>query len=47
MIFMLFDVAIAALFFAGSLVLLRLGQHLGLRHSQAERQRGHRRVSDS
>jgi hypothetical protein len=32
MIFMLFAVAIAVLFFAGSLILLRLGQHLGLRH---------------
>ena len=32
MIFMLFAVAIAVLFFAGSLVLLRLGQHLGLQH---------------
>jgi hypothetical protein len=32
MIFMLFAVAISALFFVGSLILLRLGQHLGLRH---------------
>jgi hypothetical protein len=32
MIFMLFAVAIAAIFFAGSLILLRFGQHLGLRH---------------
>ena len=32
MIFMLFAVAIAALFFVGSLIALRLGQHLGLRH---------------
>src|ERR1700747_1478127 len=32
MIFMLFAVAIAALFFVGSLMALRLGQHLGLRH---------------
>src|SRR5437879_6889171 len=32
MIFMLFALAIADLFFAGSLILLRLGQHLGLRH---------------
>src|ERR1700751_4794928 len=32
MIFMLFAVAIAAVFFVGSLVLLRLGQHLGLRY---------------
>jgi len=32
MIFMLFAVAIAVLFFAGSLILLRLGQHPGLRH---------------
>src|ERR1700751_4160465 len=32
MIFMLFAVAIAALFFVGSLVALRLGQHFGLRH---------------
>ncbi|WGD56071.1 hypothetical protein QA641_20540 [Bradyrhizobium sp. CB1650] len=32
MIFMLFALAIAALFFVGSLILLRLGQHLGLRH---------------
>jgi hypothetical protein len=32
MIFMLFAVAIAVLFFAGSLILLRFGQHLGLRH---------------
>ena len=29
MIFMLSAVAIAVLFFAGSLILLRLGQHLG------------------
>ncbi len=32
MIFMLFAVAIAALFFVGSLILLNLGQHLGLRY---------------
>jgi predicted lipid-binding transport protein (Tim44 family) len=32
MTFMLFAVAIAALFFVGSLIALRLGQHLGLRH---------------
>jgi len=32
MIFMLFAVAIAVLFFVGSLILLRLGQHLGLQH---------------
>src|SRR5262245_54565030 len=32
MIFLLFAVAIAALFFVGSLVSLGLGQHLGLRH---------------
>ena len=32
MIFLLFAVAIAAAFFVGSLSLLRLGQHLGLRH---------------
>ena len=32
MIFILFAVAIAALFFVGSLIALRLGQHLGLRH---------------
>src|SRR3981081_4424429 len=32
MTLMLFDVAIAALFFVGSLIALRLGQHLGLRH---------------
>src|SRR4029453_12132860 len=32
MIFMLFAVAIAFLFFVGSLILVRLGQHLGLRH---------------
>jgi len=32
MIFMFFAVAIAVLFFAGSLILLRLGQDLGLRH---------------
>jgi len=32
MIFMLFAVAIAAVFFVGSLILLRLGQHLGLRY---------------
>jgi hypothetical protein len=32
MIFMLFAVAIAALFFVGSLILLRLGHHLGLRY---------------
>jgi hypothetical protein len=32
MIFMSFAVAIAAVFFVGSLILLRLGQHLGLRY---------------
>jgi low affinity Fe/Cu permease len=32
MIFMFFALAIAVLFFAGSLILLRLGQDLGLRH---------------
>ncbi|KWV60456.1 hypothetical protein AS156_29180 [Bradyrhizobium macuxiense] len=32
MIFLLFAVALAALFFVGSLIALRLGQHLGLRH---------------
>ena len=32
MIFMLFAVAVAAVFFVGSLILLRLGQHLGLRY---------------
>jgi len=32
MIFMLFAVAVAALFFVGSLILLRLGQRLGLRY---------------
>jgi hypothetical protein len=32
MIFMLFAVAIAVVFFVGSLILLRLGQHLGLRY---------------
>jgi low affinity Fe/Cu permease len=32
MIFMLFAVAIAALFFVGSLMLLRLGRHLGLQY---------------
>ena len=32
MIFMLFAVAIAGLFFVGSLISLRLGQRLGLRH---------------
>jgi len=32
MIFMLFAVAIAALFFVGSLISLRLGQDLGLRY---------------
>src|ERR1700755_3467574 len=32
MIFMLFAVAIAALFFVGSLILLNLGQELGLRY---------------
>ena len=32
MVFLLFAVAIAAAFFIGSLSLLRLGQHLGLRH---------------
>lgn len=32
MIFMLFAVAIAAAFFVGSLISLRLGHHLGLRH---------------
>ena len=32
MIFMLFAVAIAALFFVGSLILLRLGQRLGLQY---------------
>src|SRR5438045_8612638 len=32
MIFILFAVAIAALFFVGSLIALRLGRHLGLRH---------------
>src|ERR1700704_3771763 len=32
MIFMLFAVAIAAVFFVGSLILLRLGRHLGLRY---------------
>ena len=32
MIFMLFAIAIAGLFFVGSLIALRLGQHLGLRH---------------
>ena len=32
MIFMLFAVGIAAIFFVGSLIALRLGQHLGWRH---------------
>jgi len=32
MIFMLFAVGIAVVFFVGSLVALRLGQYLGLRH---------------
>src|ERR1700745_1365501 len=32
MIFMLFPVAIAAIFFVGSLILLRFGQHLGRRY---------------
>src|SRR5215472_11619694 len=32
MIFMFFAAGIAALFFVGSLILLRLGQHLGSRH---------------
>jgi len=32
MIFMFFAAGIAALFFVGSLILLRLGQHLGFRH---------------
>src|SRR3954452_14122610 len=34
MIFMLFAVAIAALFFVGSLISLRLGRQLGLQHSK-------------
>jgi hypothetical protein len=32
MIFMLFAVAIAAVFFVGSLILLRLGRHVGLQY---------------
>ena len=32
MIFMLFAVGIAVVFFVGSLIALRLGQYLGLRH---------------
>jgi hypothetical protein len=46
MIFMLFAVAIAALFFVGSLILLRLGQHLGLRYRKRKRYRGHRGVGN-
>ncbi|MGY3576960.1 bestrophin-like domain [Bradyrhizobium sp. USDA 4504] len=34
MIFMLFAIAIAALFFVGSLILLRWGQHLGRRYRE-------------
>src|SRR5215470_18677648 len=36
MIFMFFAVGIAAAFFVGSLIALRSGQHLGLRHRKRE-----------
>jgi hypothetical protein len=40
MIFMSFAVTIAAVFFVGSLILLRLGQHLGLRYRKRNRTEG-------